>query len=145
ISSAGLLDNWKGQVELGGSRSTGSSKNLGAFGSIELKREGLAWQHKIHARADLQSSNDVTTAERLIGSYQPSYRFAEKVYSYGLVQYEHDPFAGYHDRYTVGAGIGYAALDRPTVKLDLEGGPAFRRTDGVDGFDSNRLVGRGSL
>src|SRR5690606_24769786 len=129
---------------------TGNASNLGALGSLELTRIGIDWTHKLIARADIQSTDGETTAERILASWQPNYRMNKRTYAFGLAQYEHDPFAGYDGRYTLGGGIGYRALTGRTLQLDLEGGPALRYTD--EGGDlagirdrNSEIVGRGSL
>lgn len=145
LRGAGPLDNWKGNVEFGAYRSTGSSSNLGLLGSLALERTSIDWTHKLIARADLQRTDGETSSERLLASWQPNYRFDKSTYAFGLAQYEHDPFAGYDDRYTLGGGFGYRALSGPRMQLDLEGGPALRYTDSIEGITRSRIVGRGSL
>ena len=145
LRAASLLENWKGEVEFGASRSTGSTNNFGLLGALDLKREGIDWTHQLSARAEVQSTNDVTTAERIFAAWQPNYRFQDKTYAYGLAQYEHDPFAGYDSRYTLGGGLGYRALSSERVKLEFEGGPTLRRIEEIDGGVQSRLAGRGSM
>lgn len=145
LQAASLLDNWKGEIEVGASRVTGNTSSSGLVGSIELKRKGVEWTHRLSARADVQSTNDTTTTERVIAAWQPGYRFRKTLYAYGLVQYEHDPFAGYDNRYTLGGGLGWNALDSGGLKLELEGGPALRWVDETDIGPRSRLAGRGSL
>jgi putative salt-induced outer membrane protein len=145
LRTASPLENWKGEVEVGASRSTGSTTSFGLLGALDLKREGVDWTHKLSARADVQSTNGQTTTERIFAAWQPNYRFQEKTYAYGLAQFEHDPFAGYDSRYTLGGGLGYQALDGARLKLSLEGGPAVRRIDEVHGGIHSRIAGRGSL
>lgn len=145
LRAAGLFDNWKGEVEFGASRSTGSTTNFGLLGALDLKREGIDWTHQLSARAEVQRTNGQTTTERTFAAWQPNYRFQTKTYAYGLAQYEHDPFAGYDDRYTLGGGLGYRALSSDRVKLEFEGGPTLRRVQEVDGDVQSRLAGRGSM
>lgn len=145
LREAGLLENWSGEIEAGASRSTGSTSSLGVLGSLEIKREGLDWSHKLSARAETQRANGETTADRAFTAWQPSYRFTEEVYAYGLIQYEHDPFAGYRSRYTLGGGLGYRVLDDKRLKIELEGGPALRRVGYVDGPARSQVAGRASL
>jgi putative salt-induced outer membrane protein len=145
VRAASPLENWKGEVEFGASRSTGNSTGFGFLGSLDLKREGVEWTHALSARAEIQSTDGTTTAERIITAWQPSYRFQERTYAYGLVQYEHDRFAGYTGRYTLGGGLGYRPLDSGRLKLALEGGPALRHVNEVDGSERDRVAGRGSL
>ena len=145
LRTAAPLENWKGEVEVGASRSTGSTTSFGVLGALDLKREGIDWTHKLSARADLQSTNGQTTTERIFAAWQPSFRFQEKTYAYGLAQYEHDPFAGYDGRYTLGGGLGYRALDGARLKVEIEGGPALRRIEEAGNRAHSYLAGRGSL
>lgn len=146
LREATLLQNWKGEIELGASRATGTTENFGLIGSLNLKREGVNWTNQLTARAEVQSTNSQTATERIIAAWQPNYRFGARTYAYGLTQYEHDPFAGYDNRYTLGGGLGFRAFDSARVKLLLEGGPALRRVDEIDGGGvHSRVAGRGSL
>ena len=54
LASAGVFSLWTGQVELGGSWSTGNSRTLGLYGGAKLKRSGLDWQHDLSLRVDYQ-------------------------------------------------------------------------------------------
>lgn len=145
IEAASLLDMWKGQVELGGTRSTGSADSLGLYASVNVEREGIDWRHKLNARADFQETNDVTSTKRALLSWQPNYKIDGGRYAYGLAQYEYDPLLGYDSRYTLGGGIGYTVIGRPKLKLVVEGGPALRLTDPVAGPASTSLAARASL
>ena len=145
LASADLLDNWKGQIELGASRSTGRSRYFGLYGSLGFDREGLRWRHKLQARAEIQEGRNVTSTERLVASWQPNYKFGERLYSYGLAQFEADRVQGYDSRYTLGGGLGYGLLAAKDAKLDFEGGPAFRAIDPVSGASRSSLAARASL
>lgn len=145
IAAAGPLQGWKGQVEIGATRSTGSVENLGLFGSLAADREGLEWRHKLEARAEIQETNNFRSAERYLASWQPRYRLDDKGYAFGLVQYDHDPFLGFSNRYTIAVGAGYSVLDTPTMKLEVEGGPAVRHTDALLTENIDSLGGRASL
>src|SRR3546814_649618 len=145
LASAPLFDNWKGQVEFGASRSTGNTSNLGIYGALSAEREGAEWTHKLKARADIQRSNGMTTTQRVLASWQPHYSVGDRLYAYGLGQYEHDRFLGYENRYTLGGGLGYGIIASDDVTLDLAGGPAFHLTDFTTGKTEPTLAGRASL
>jgi putative salt-induced outer membrane protein len=145
LHRADFFKNWKGELELGAYRSTGNSRDLGMLGSLKLNREGLEWTHRLAAKVELRQSDGETSAERILASWQPGYRFQERAYAFGLAQYEHDPFASYDGRYTLGGGLGYRPINRKGLLLELEGGPAFRRVEEMDGPIRNQIVGRGSL
>lgn len=145
LANAAFLDYWKGEIEIGGSRSTGNTRSLGLYGAVNLNREGLDWRFKFNGRAYVQQTNGVTTTERAAIAFQPNYKVDERFYAYGIAQYEHDRFLGYANRYTGGGGIGYGLIARPGMKLDFEGGPAVRFTDYVDSRQATSIAGRASM
>lgn len=136
---------WKGALELGGSRATGATDTLGAYGSINLARKGLVWSHRVNARFDYQDTDGVRSVERYGAGYQPQVRLTEAIFGMGVAQYEHDRFLGYDSRYTLGLGFGVQPIDRPDFKLSVDAGPAFRQTDYVDQSREAAVAGRGSL
>jgi putative salt-induced outer membrane protein len=145
LAAATLLENWKGEVELGGSRSTGNNKILTIYGAVSLDREGLKWQHSVKGRIDFQRSNGVTTADRYRLAWQPSYKISEKVFVYGLGQYERDRFLGYSSRYTLSSGVGFTLISTPHTKLNVQGGPAVRYTDAIGEPNETSAAGRASM
>jgi putative salt-induced outer membrane protein len=145
IASAGPLREWDGQVELGASRATGSTDSLGLYGALSARRTGIAWVHLLNARAELQESNGRRTAERASASWQARRLLDRRLYLFGLGQYERDPFVGFDNRTTAGLGAGYSLLDQPGLHVEVEGGPAWRRTDARSRDDVSSLAARASL
>lgn len=146
LASAGVFSLWAGQVEAGGSWSTGNTRTFGAYGAAKLKRSGLNWQHDLSIRADYQETDKTATTERAVAAWQPRYKFDPSYYAYGLTQYEHDRFLGYQHRLTAGVGLGVVAVNNPRMRLEFDLGPAFRYTSFYDGEpDEQRVAGRGAL
>ncbi|MEL6876830.1 MAG: DUF481 domain-containing protein [Pseudomonadota bacterium] len=141
IRSAGLFDNWSGKGELGAFRSTGNSSNTGFTASISLKREDVDWTHKLRGRSDFQRSNGVTTRERYSLTYEPNYNISDRLFVYGLAQYERDRFQGFSGRYAVSGGIGYQIIDEADLQLAAKIGPAYRVTEFVSGDTESRIAG----
>lgn len=145
IMEARVFDLWSGRAELGGYLTTGNSPTAGATAVLDATREGLQWRHKFHAQADYQRSQEVTTRERYIASYEPNYKIDDRLYLYGAGQYESDRFLGYDSRISISAGAGYSLVKSPAVSLDVELGPAFRYTDFNDDTEQSSPAGRGSM
>ena len=145
LMAASFYRYWKGEIEAGASRATGNTDNLGLYGSLRLDREGINWRHKVNARIDVQQTNNITTTERVVAAWQPNYKFDDRLYAYGLAQYEHDRFLGFENRYTVGGGLGYRVVAKPKMTIDLEGGPAVRHTDFTDESPETAIAGRASV
>ena len=140
IRSAGIFENWSGKGELGAFVSTGNAENTGITAAIALKREGINWRHKLSGRADYQETEGVVTREQYLAAYEPNYKITDRLYAYALAQYERDRFQGFSARYSVSGGLGYDVLtEGPT--LSVKAGPAWRRTELVDGTSSSSLAG----
>ncbi len=148
IEQARFFQIWKGELEAGASRSTGTTSSLGVYASAKLTREGLKWRQNVSARLDFQQTDNVTTTERLVAAWQPNYKFDERLYAYGLGQFEHDRTLGYNSRFTLGTGLGYTLVATDNAHIQLEGGPAVRRTDYTalsEETDRTTIAARASL
>lgn len=144
LRNQGLFEGWSGEGQLGFSQSSGNSDNLNLSTGLTLQQEGLRWRHQLRARADLQRSNGVTRREQYLAAYEPNYKFNDRLFAYGLAQYERDRFQGYSARYTVSGGLGYRVIAQDDVTLDLRAGPAWRRTELVTGGSDSSLAGLAS-
>lgn len=132
IRASGPLELWRGQVELGAFRSTGNTDNFGFTSAFNFNRKGIEWEHIVQARADYQEDRGVVTREQYSASYQPRYTLNEGFFVYARTQYERDKIQGFEDRYTLSGGLGYRVLNRRTMTLSLEAGPAVRRVNYMD-------------
>lgn len=138
---APFLKNWAGEGELGGFRNTGNSSNVGISGGIRLEKDAVKWRLKFRARADYQRSNGVTSREQYAAALEPEYKIDDRLFVYGLAQYDRDQFQGFSARYTVSGGIGYTVINEKDVKLNLKAGPAWRLTEFTDGGSDSSLAG----
>ena len=132
IRDSGVLELWKGQIELGAFRGTGNTRNFGFTGALKLNRKGIDWEHTILANADYQKDAGVVTREQYGASYQPRYTLNDALFTYGRMQYEKDEIQGFRARYSLSGGLGYRVLQHRDLSLALEAGPAARRTLYVD-------------
>ncbi len=145
IAEATFFEIWKGELELGASRTTGSSHVFGLYASAKLERDGLRWSQKLTGRIDYQRTDGVTTTDRTLIAWQPNYKWNDDFYSYGLAQYERDRTLGYANRETLSSGIGLTAFHSARGKVDFEAGPAVRETDFVAQPNRTTLAARASL
>ncbi|MEQ5786962.1 DUF481 domain-containing protein [Erythrobacter sp. NFXS35] len=141
IRTSGLLENWSGKGELGAFQSTGNADNVGITAGLGLVREGINWRHKLSGRADYQESEGVVTREQYLAAYEPNYKLSDRLYAYGLAQYERDRFQGFSARYSASGGLGYDVLTGESMTLSVKAGPAWRRTELVGGASSSSFAG----
>lgn len=145
LREAGFLDLMKGRIELGGFVTTGNTQNVGLTAGLDLKREGLQWRHKVRGLAEYQKSAGIVSREHYLAAYEPNYKVDDRLYVYGSAQFESDRYLGYFSRYSASAGAGYSAVKTPALSLDLEIGPALRRTRYTDYVRERELGARGSI
>lgn len=141
IRTARIFENWSGKGELGAFQSTGNAENIGITAGLGLVREGINWRHKLSGRADYQETEGVVTREQFFAAYEPNYKLSERLYAYGLGQYERDRFQGFSARYSVSGGLGYDVLTGDTMTLSVKAGPAWRRTELIGGSSSSSFAG----
>jgi putative salt-induced outer membrane protein len=128
LENQSFLEGWTGQGDIGVGFTTGSSKTTDIYAAIGLKKESLKWRHGINALADLLKSGGVKNREKFGVTLQSSYKFNERLYAYGLVSWERDPYQGYSRRFTESLGVGYRVIASDNMTWDIEGGPALRQT-----------------
>ncbi|MDQ8754946.1 DUF481 domain-containing protein [Sphingosinicella sp. LHD-64] len=145
LLTAGLFDNWTGRGEVGASRSTGNTDNLGIYASLNLTREGVNWRHAVRASAEVQETNGVRTQERLLFAYEPRYKVSDRLSTYGLIQGERDPLLGYDARYSASLGLGYALVKQRRLTVDVQGGPALRYAQLTDNGSELDISGRAAI
>jgi putative salt-induced outer membrane protein len=144
LASAGMFENWTGQIELGASRSTGRTDSFGFLGGVTLERQGVDWRHRLSASGEIQETNGVRSTQRVTLSWEPRRGIGERLYAVGTAQYDHDPILGFDSRFTLGLGGGYQLIASEGARLDLEGGPAIRREDPVAGDPTSSIAARAS-
>lgn len=141
IRKASLFENWSGKGELGGFRASGNSSETGLTAALALTRKGIDWRHKLKGRADYRRSNGATSREQYFASYEPNFKLSDRLFLYGLAQYERDRFQGFSARYAVSGGVGYQFIDSEDMQLSAKIGPAYRVTDLVTGESDSRIAG----
>lgn len=144
LRTAGILANWAGRVEFGGSVQTGNADTRNLALGLNLVRDGLRWRHRLEASADMQRSNGLTDQERILAAWQSDWRLSDPLYVYGRFGYERNFDAGIARRFVESAGLGWRAIRRPAVSWDLEGGPALQQTRYVDGSSDASFAFRGA-
>jgi putative salt-induced outer membrane protein len=145
LAEASFLDNWKGEIDLGGSYTKGNSDAVAIYAAFKLNKEGLHWRHALSARADYAKSAGTLSTDKDTAAYQPQYKFNDRFYAYGLGQFDRDEILGFGYRLTEGVGVGYTVLPGNQLHLDLETGPALRETKYVGDGRETRVAGRASV
>jgi putative salt-induced outer membrane protein len=145
LAAATFLDNWKGEIDLGGSYTKGVSDAVSLYGAFKLNKEGLRWRHALSGRADYAKSAGILSTDKDTAAYQAQYKINDRLYAYGLGQFDRDEILGFTYRFTESTGLGYTVLPGQKLHLDLEIGPALRETRYIGEDTDRKIAGRGSI
>jgi putative salt-induced outer membrane protein len=145
VLAARPLQLWKGEGEIGAFNSTGNTSSAGVSLGLKLERDGVYWQHKLQFASDYQKTSGVVSREQYSASYSPRYTLSDRLYAYGLGQFENDRFQGYDSRFSLSPGFGYRVSNTDKLRLSFEGGPALRFTDYTDGRNRTTASALGSV
>jgi putative salt-induced outer membrane protein len=133
VERMGLIKGLRGEVALGGSYSTGNTREWGVSGTLALRREGKRWVHSLDLTADLKTEDGERTSERITANYLLRRNFqGSKWFAAGALRYERDPFAGFSRRFGQFVGPGYQIANNSRLKWDVMAGPGYRQTRSVD-------------
>ena len=141
------IDPYKGSVELGYVDTSGNTetKSLNAKAKVEAMYK--KWRQTLELEALNSSAQNVTTAERYLGSLKTDYRFSKRDYAFGLLKYENDRFSGYDYWASITLGYGRRVIDEKSLWLEFEGGPGYRYSKLSEGDSLDEAILRlaGSL
>lgn len=145
LAALGAFDGWSGQGEAGIGVTTGNTDQVSALVGLKLRKEGLNARHNFAAVVDYQETSGKLSRERYALNHGLNYLLGEGLYVSTLLGWERDKFAGFARRFTESVGIGYRAINRPGMTLDIDGGPALRQTLYTSGRSENEFGARASL
>jgi putative salt-induced outer membrane protein len=145
LAALGAFDGWSGEGEAGIGITTGNSDQINGLVGLKLNKEGLKARHNLSAVLDYQQTDGLLSRERYTVNYGLNYLLGEGLYVSSILGWERDRFAGFARRFTESIGIGYRAINRPGMTLDIDGGPALRQTLFTTGISDNEFGARASL
>ncbi|APE28646.1 DUF481 domain-containing protein [Aurantiacibacter gangjinensis] len=140
LRQAGLFDNWSGEGQIGGFQASGNSDEFGVTAALALEREGIDWEHRLRLSGDYRRQEGETSREQIFARYEPRYQVSERLFTYGLAQFERNVQQGFGERYSVSGGLGYRVLDSDDIELSVQAGPAYRVTNFLDGTSTDRIA-----
>lgn len=142
LAEQSYLEGWSGQGEAGVGFTNGNSDTTSAVATISLKKDGIRLRHNVSALADYQRNNGVTTREKYLLGYKLDYKFNDRMYAWGLGQWDRDRFGGFSRRLTESAGVGYRVIMSDVQTWDVEAGVALQQIKFTNGKSDNQVGGR---
>lgn len=119
---------WSGEVAVSGARRSGASRVLNGSLNALVKYEPEDWQNEIAFGIDYARTGEVVSEDRLETRGRSRYDIDDPLYIFGEVEYEDDRFSGFAYQATESVGLGKRIVETDDLKVDIEGGPAFRQS-----------------
>ncbi|MEZ5427626.1 MAG: DUF481 domain-containing protein [Pyrinomonadaceae bacterium] len=141
LRSPGLLELWRGTVDVGFSLTAGNSKTRALTAGFRGNRETRRDKISLYANA-IQASNSTggvseTTAQAFYGGIRYDYNLNEKTFVFASGDFEYDKPQQLDLRAVLGGGFGYKAIRSDRTKLDVFGGATYNRENFSTGLKRN--------
>ncbi len=145
LAAQRMLEGWSGQGQAGAGFSSGNTRETSVVVGLNVTKEGRFIRHKFTGLVDYLRSNGITSRQKYALGYSGNYALRNGMSLVGTLGWEQDRFAGYTRRFTESFGLGYRALNKRGMTLDLEAAPALRQTLFVGGGSEEDFAARFSL
>lgn len=122
-------DKWTGEGAFNAGFTTGNTETRDAGVAVKAKHVGGAWTQVGELAFDYGDTDEIETKNRIFGSGQIDRSFGTQWSGYTRLTGESDQFSGFENRYFLGVGAAFKAVDTPTTKWTLEGGPGYKIDD----------------
>jgi len=142
--AAAMAEQTPARAQLGGSISTGNTNERAFAAALDFEKQTAAWGHDLNLSLDYKREGEDTTKDRYFAAYSLQRKLTPRLYAVGVLWGERDRFAGYNFRFSESLGLGYRLIDRPKLKLRLEGGPALRQAEYLSSDYEGTIAARGA-
>ena len=137
-----LYQGWKGKGEFGAFDTNGDVSSTGVTAKLSLLRDGLRWKQEFTASVDYLRTDGVEQSDRYFAGHQTNYKFSDRIYALGLVNWEGNRVQGFNSRETASIGAGVTVIKQPHAGLSVEVSPAVRSTNYVGAESDTSLAAR---
>jgi len=142
----GCKGKWQASVEFGYVAITGNQDSNSLNARFQLSYELQNWRHEgniaiVESSTEENISGTVveTKAEKLTAQAKSDYKFSEKGYAFGILDYDETKDSGFDYQASFAAGMGYTFVKDDTHSLDGELGFGTRtsKTEATDVLPSD--------
>lgn len=120
-------DYWSGKLSLGLNLQSGNTKQFGYNANIGVQRRTPDTRLSLDYLGNISSIDGVENANNHRLNSEFDYWLSHRFYLVlPSAEYYKDPFQNLGDRLTLGAGVGYDLIDRPSLEWNITTGPAYQ-------------------
>lgn len=143
LANAALADDgWSGSIAAGYVEVSGNSRSTTGNFKGEVAYDRDRWHHSALATALGSSQEDKTSSEAYKAQLKTKYDLSERIYAFGLAEWNKDRFSAYDHQIFESAGLGWRVFRNEAHELNLEAGLGATQSRLNDGSSNNEMVGR---
>ncbi len=121
---------WSGKGSLGLAVRSGNSKQVEYNAQVRVQRRTPNTRLSLDYLGNVSSVDGVESANNNRANTEFDRWLSQRLYVIvPFFEYYRDPFQNLDARYTVGAGVGYDLVDRPSLNWNITLGPAFQKAE----------------
>ncbi len=117
---------WTGEGAFSAGNTTGNTETTDLGLAMKVKHQGDNWVQSGELAADYGETDSVESKNRIFAAGQVYRIFDERLSGYGRLSWERDEFSGFDNRYFLGIGAAWKALQGETTNWIIEGGPGYK-------------------
>ena len=118
---------WASRSELGYALARGNTDSDNGNLKFDIAHLYNSWIEAFGVDALYGRTNGIGTAQRLDGHLQVDYKFTEKAFWFGKLEYQDDRYSGFQYQASAATGLGRIFLQSTTDKLTAQLGVGIRR------------------
>ncbi|HOY79921.1 MAG TPA: DUF481 domain-containing protein [Hyphomonadaceae bacterium] len=122
-------DKWTGEGAFNAGLTSGNTETRDVGVVLKVKHAGDKWTQLGEFAFDYGDKNQIESRDRIFAAAQADRSFGDHWSGYTRLSGERDQFSGFENRYFLGVGAAFKAVDTPTTKWTLEGGPGYKIDD----------------
>jgi putative salt-induced outer membrane protein YdiY len=122
-------DLWSGKIAMGLTLSAGNTESMDYNTQMNFQRRTPATRLSFDYLGNISSENQIQNANNHRVNAEFDVWMSRHLYIIvPQAEYFRDPFQNIADRVSVGAGVGYDLVDRPSLEWNISTGPAYQKT-----------------
>ena len=123
---------WSGEIDVGGSRATGNTESEQVNAALRVGYQSGPWDSTANVSYDFAKDSGEINTQRLRVGGNTKYRFTDRFFAYGLIDYDDDRFSGFNYELTQSGGLGYRPIHTDDWEVEVSAGPALRISERKD-------------
>jgi putative salt-induced outer membrane protein len=117
---------WTGEGAFSAGNTTGNTETSDLGIAMKVKHQGDNWIQYGELSADYGETDSVESKNRIFAAGQVDRIFDDRLSGYGRLSWERDEFSGFENRYFLGVGAAWKAVQGETTNWTIEGGPGYK-------------------